>query len=369
MTNICAFVHAVSIFFFQMRRSRQASYSTEGFNLAGDILQLISMQLSQIQNIHNPEGLDITARDVEILRGLFECRILTVEQIAALHFEDRQAAARKRIWKLKKADLVRERPRRAYEPAVLFLSRRALRLLIEQGHITDYPKLSVAAYEKRTRVSPLTLRHEIEVNDVKAAFAKAIRLTSGLQLPQFSTWPTLFQFWGYTRRGQRVRVQPDGFLRIRQGVEQHSFFLEVDRSSESHWRIAEKIECYLDFYRRGGLALRNGRPKHDYKGFPFRVLVVFRNAERRNNAAERLIGQQPPILSIAVLATIDEVRMNPLGPIWIRPCDYRDVVIGIPYGAAPLTSNAPIYRRSAERDEYIEKAVKRNALIDAMFDN
>jgi len=321
------------------------------------------MQMPQIENRPDLGGLDVTARDVEILRGLFECRILTVEQIAALHFEDRQEAARKRIWKLKKAHLVRERPRRAYEPAVLFLSRKALRLLVEQGHIADYPKLSVAAYEKRTRVSPLTLRHEIEVNDVKAAFAKAIRMAEGVSLPQFSTWPTLFQFWGYTRSGQRVRVQPDGFLRIRQGDEEYSFFLEVDRSSETHWRIAEKIECYLDFYRRGGLALRNGRPKDDYKTFPFRVLLIFRNAERRNNAAERLIAHQPPILSIAALTTIDEVKTNPLGAIWIRPRDYRDVIRDTPYDAIPA-SDVAIYRRSAQRDAWIEKTVIHHALIE-----
>ena len=320
-----------------------------------------------MQNVPAPEGLDVTARDVEILRGLFECRILTVEQVTAIYFEDRDPAARKRMWKLKKADLVRERPRRAYEPALLFLSRKALRLLVEHGHIADYPKLSAAAYEKRTRVSPLTLRHEIEVNDVKAAFAKAIRNTEGVSLPQFSTWPTLIQFWGYTRRGQRVRVQPDGFLRIRQGEAECSFFVEVDRSSESHWRIAEKIDCYLDFYRRGGLALRNGRPKEDYKEFPFRVLLIFRNAERRNNAAERLLAHQPSILSIAVLTTIDEVRTNPSGPIWIRPRDYRDAASGTPYDGALFPGDTSIYRRWLERDAWIEKTVKRHALIEPVI--
>jgi hypothetical protein len=310
------------------------------------------------------DGLDLTARDIEILRGLFECRILTVEQIAALYFEDRQEAARKRLWKLKKADLVRERPRRAYEPAVLFLSRKALRLLSEQRHIPDYPKLSIAAYEKRTRVSPLTLRHEIEVNDVKAAFTKAIRCDEGLELLQFSTWPTLYQFWGYTRRGQRVRVQPDGFILIRQGELQYSFFLEVDRSSESHWRIAQKIECYLDFYRRGGLALRSGRPREEYKEFPFRVLVIFQNAERRNNAAETLIAHQPPILSIAALTTIDEVKTNPLGAIWIRPRDYRNALADTPFESALPVADMANYHRHSEREDRIDKTVIHHSLIE-----
>ncbi|MGD0137372.1 MAG: hypothetical protein ABSD28_00715 [Tepidisphaeraceae bacterium] len=122
-----------------------------------------------------------------------------------------------------------------------------------------------------------------------------------------------------------------GFLLIRQGEAERSFFLEVDRSSEPHLRITDRIECYLDFYRRGGLALRGGHRKDDYREIPFRVLAIFRNAERRSNAAERLIVHQPPILSIAVLTTVDELRTNPLGSIWIRPLDYRDAVGGTPF--------------------------------------
>lgn len=321
--------------------------------------------MAPLQNIPVPEGLNVTARDVEILRGLFECRILTVEQIAVLHFDDHPEAARKRVWKLKKAGLIRERPRRAYEPAVLFLSRRALRFLIEQGHIADYPKLSVAAYEKRTRVSPLTLRHEIEVNDVRTAFNRAIRTARGVELSQFSTWPTLFQFSGFTRRGQRVLVQPDGFLRVRQGDTQHNFFLEVDRSTETHWRIVERTECYLDFYKRGGLALRQGRSKEDYKEFPFRVLVIFRNAERRNNAIERLLAHQPPILSIAVMTTIDEIRKDPFGPIWIRPRDYREAMRSAPQEVSLPTSQTPIYRRHREREEWVDEVVHRHSIIES----
>jgi hypothetical protein len=104
-------------------------------------------------------------------------------------------------------------------------------------------------------------------------------------------------------------------------------------------RITDRIECYLDFYRRGGLAPRGGHRKDDYREIPFRVLTIFRNAERRNNAAERLIAHQPPILRIAVLRTIDELRRNPFAPIWICPRHYRDVLGGMPYEAVtPATS-------------------------------
>jgi hypothetical protein len=320
------------------------------------------MQITKMQSLSEPQGLDVTPRDIEILRGLFECRILTVEQIAALHFQDRQEAARKRLWKLKKTDLVRERPRRAYEPALLFLSRRALHLLIEQGHIADYPKLSIAAYEKRTRVSPLTLRHEIEVNDVKAAFARAIGTANGLELARFSTWPTLIEFWGYTRRGHRVRVQPDGFLRIRHARAEDTFFLEVDRSSETHWRITQRIECYLDFYRRGGLALRNGRSKQDFREFPFRLLIICRTRERRDNIAAAMLLMHPPILTMVWLTTFAELCQNALGSIWIRPVDYRNATVGTEFDPF-RTANGAGYKRDTTREEHIEHVVRKLALF------
>jgi hypothetical protein len=96
-------------------------------------------------------------------------------------------------------------------------------------------------------------------------------------------------------------------------------------------------------------------------------MVIFQNAERRNNAAERLLAHQPPILSIAALTTIDQVKTNPLGPIWIRPRDYRDAISGTAYDAAVFPSHTSIYRRCPERDAWIDKTSKHHALIEPII--
>src|SRR5437588_3226678 len=116
---------------------------------------------------------EIQDRDLDILRGLFEARLMTAEHIAAIYFEGRYEAARKRLQKLKAAGYVGERPRRAFDPAVLFLTRKAFEVLCASGTIIDLPRMSWPSLEKRVRVSDLTLRHELEVQDVRAAFYSA----------------------------------------------------------------------------------------------------------------------------------------------------------------------------------------------------
>ena len=98
---------------------------------------------------------------------------MTAEHVAAIYFEGRYEAARKRLQKLKAAGYVGERPRRAYEPAVVFLTRKAFALLCQAGTIADLPPITWPSLERRVRESASTLRHELDVQDVRAAFQLA----------------------------------------------------------------------------------------------------------------------------------------------------------------------------------------------------
>jgi len=92
------------------------------------------------------------------------------------------------------------------------------------------------------------------------------------------------------------------------------------------------------------------------------VLMIFRNDERRNNAAGLLLRNVPPILTQVWLCTFAEAVANPLGEIWIRPKDYLEVVRGTRFD--PLTpSTACPYRRQTEREALIAKTIRRNALL------
>ncbi len=124
--------------------------------------------------------------------------------------------------------------------------------------------------------------------DVKAAFCSAIRGSGRFTVAEFSTWPLLYQFEAFRpgHSSAEVIVKPDGFIRIHEketdgGLSEHTFFLEVDRSSETQDTLVARAGCYLDYYKSGGFAVRNGGTRADFKDYPFRVLMVFKTAEDR----------------------------------------------------------------------------------------
>jgi hypothetical protein len=68
--------------------------------------------------------LSVQERDLALLRGLFESRVMTAEHIVTIYFDGRSEAGKKRLQKLKVAGFVGERTRRAFQPSVLFLTRK-----------------------------------------------------------------------------------------------------------------------------------------------------------------------------------------------------------------------------------------------------
>jgi hypothetical protein len=304
-------------------------------------------------------------RDCIFLRGLFESRIMTAEHITMLYFDGRNEAAKKRLQKLKAAGFIAERKRHAFEPAILFLTRKAFAVLRERGVLAEYPQLDSSALEKRSRVSELTVRHELEIMDVKAAFHVALAADKKFSIAEFSTWPLLYQFDAFRsgHGGAEVLVKPDGFIRIHENesdgsLSEHTFFLEVDRSTETQDTLIARAGCYGDYYKSGGFAVRNGGTRADFKEYPFRVLMVFKSAERRNNTAERLLQHNPPIFSQVCLSTFEEVTANPQGEIWIRPMDYRHATAETPFAPGRMRETWG-YRRQTEREMVVEKRIKK----------
>jgi hypothetical protein len=313
--------------------------------------------------------LDLQDRDFRLLRGLFESRVMTTAHVAVLYFDSKREAAKKRLQKLKEANLIDERPRRRYERSVLFLARKGYDILRERGVLNEYPYIGRSSLERRSRVSDLTLRHELEVMDVKSAFHFAIKKTGTFTIPTFNTWPLLDQFEVFhPGRSKPEIVRPDGLILIHEPEPNakgyvHTFFVEVDRSNEIQDKLVGKASCYFEYYKSGGFAVRNRARRDDYKKFPFRVLMVFKTAERRNNTAERLLQNTQPILTMIWLATFADVTADPLGTIWIRPTDYRDAVKGTSFDT-DYTHRKFGYRRQAERETLVEAKIRKMRLLE-----
>lgn len=311
-------------------------------------------------------SLVLQPRDMALLESLFVSRVMTTAHAAALFFESRPEAAKKRLQILKSAGLIAERPRRSFDPAVLYLTKAGLSVLSENGTLERYPSLGMAHLEKRAAVSPLTIRHELDVMDVRVAFELALKRHATCSLSEFGTWPRLYEFESENGRGEPLLIRPDGFLRIREtdahGASEHAFFLEVDRSSESLDTLVQKAVAYLHFFRSGGFAVRNGGKRLDAVKYPFRVLFVLKTEERRNNLAERLVASNPPILTMACLATADAVRVDPLGNAWLRPVDYRDAVVGSQFEIRDVSPSFG-FKRRAERETFVKEKAALRALL------
>jgi hypothetical protein len=307
-------------------------------------------------------------RDFALLQGLFESRIMTLAHVATLYFDGKTEAAKKRVQKLKTAGFVSERPRRAFEPSALLLGPEAVDVLAEEGFLSRYPRFSREFLKKRAEVSALTVAHELQVMDVKASVCAAMREREQFQIVTFSTWPTLHEFTvTHPQTLADVCLKPDGFLRVHEqeadgSLSEHNFFLEVDRSTEVQEKVASKAQCYREFYANGGFALRSGGEKTAFKEYPFRVLFVFQNAERRNNAAERMLQIDPPVLTQSLLTTLPELVANPLGSIWISPAAYRHAMRGTPFENGYQGNNRP-YERQSEREATIAARARLESLL------
>jgi hypothetical protein len=280
-------------------------------------------------------GFLIRDRDLLILRELFESRVMKNAHITALFFDGKPEATKKRLQILKRAGLISERPRLPFSPSILSLSSSGLSLLKEQGVLACYPPFDHATLRRRLQVSELTLRHELSVMNVKVAVIGKFADTPKASVLEFTTWPALNQFTvpAPAKRGASVTVKPDGFIRIKEDNAHgksriNSFFLEVDRSSESQEVLVDKAMAYVTHFKTGGFAQTQGAHRSAFREFPFRVLMIFLNVERRDNFAARLLRLSPPILTQVCLSTLDEVIRDPVGPIWITPSDFRDATKG-----------------------------------------
>lgn len=271
---------------------------------------------------------ELQPRDIVLLRDLFVSRIMTLSHLAALHFDGRAEAAKKRAQKLKSAGYISERPRKSRDPGILTLTLKGFRELVQNGHVADLPRLSLTAFERRARVSDLTIRHELAVMDVKTALVRGISSESGMTVLEFTTWPLLNQFGVSRQRRSAITVKPDGYLRVEETtkageVYEHAFYFEVDRGTETLGTLSERAVCYRDHYARGGYAMSRGGNSADYAAFPFRVLYVLPSPVRLANTARALLALQPPIETQVWLTTMKELCTDALGHVWVRPRDLR----------------------------------------------
>jgi Replication-relaxation len=274
----------------------------------------------------HPQNVRLEERDVSLLRDLLELRVLTLDHVRTLHFPGRIEMAKKRVYRLKAAGIISERPRRIGEPSILHLTWKGYGLLRAGGHVGDDSHLSPKTFSRRMTVSNTTLAHELMIGDVRAAFALALRDNKRFSLLSFDVWPRRYDFT-VTNGHRRVPVKPDGRVQISEKHDsdkfQYDYFLEADTGTENLGRVVEKCVNYREYFRSGGYAVFCGGRREDAKLYPFRVLVVCKSEERRNNLAEQLLRTEPPFSKMVLVTTHTACVRDPLGDIWLTPAAYK----------------------------------------------
>jgi hypothetical protein len=197
------------------------------------------------------EGL--SERDQAVLRDLVRVRVLTGAQLTRLHFGNLSTTSRERtrrrvLARLAEHDLVTTLERRvggvrAGSAGLTYA------LGVAGQHVV--PLLTDEQSVKRPRhpwtPSPLFLAHTLAVAELYVQLVEAAR-TGTLALVTYQTVPA-----SWVPDGLGDWLKPDAYAIVRMGEVEDSWWIEIDRATESLPTIKRKLRTYLDFVHRGQL--------------------------------------------------------------------------------------------------------------------
>jgi protein involved in plasmid replication-relaxation len=236
----------------------------------------------------------LTDRDRAICRSLHEHRVLTAPQLCELHFDSIERA-RKRLTQLHQVRVLeRFRPYRQYgsSPYHYVLDRLGAEIVAsERGLLSSDHGWSRAS--NLQLATSIQLRHLTETNGFFTCLARALRRRHDAALIEWRSQRRCAGAWGEV-------IRPDGYLRLRLAGALLEAWLEWDRATEQHARLADKLDRYEE------LAVVLERPVN--------LLLVAPSDERERHIRQRLRRCD----EVAVLTTTAARHgADPLGRNWL----------------------------------------------------
>lgn len=242
----------------------------------------------------------VTDRDRFLCRMLYEHRVLTVAQIAELAFGSLSAAQHRLLVLYQHRVLDRFRPLRPSGswPYHYVLDRGGAALIAQEYGID--PKELHLRHDKLLGLqSSQRLGHRLATSGFFTALAATAR-RHGPETALEAWWsePRCATAWG-------DHVLPDGYGRWRDAGRTVAFFLECDRGTETHDRLAAKLDAYRN------LRADSGRdPAGSTEGTA--VLLWFHSAPR-----EATFHQHARADGLTVATAVAGLG-HPAGPVWRR---------------------------------------------------
>lgn len=194
-------------------------------------------------------GFALQDSDIELLHAVYQLRIATIDHLTALSGRSVRALWG-RLHKLKERRYLTT-VARFMQKQVYAIGSAARPVLVEHGYAPrDFT-------ERRLRHNELTeigIRHSLFVADIHA---RMILLTRGgfFALAHWQEGSALWDSVVPRRDDPAIPIRPDAYFILKQvgrpeGKNRFHIFLEADRSTMSHERMAAKITGYLAYYEQ-----------------------------------------------------------------------------------------------------------------------
>lgn len=222
------------------------------------------------------DGFELQFRDIELLHYVFQLRLATIDHLSAL--SDRSVRT---LW----GRLLKLKEHRYLSSVARFMQKRVyaigpegVSVMVEHGYA---PK---DLRDKRLRhheLKDIGIQHSLFVADVHTRLLITTR-TGPITLTHWqedsALWDTVL-----IREGEpAIPIRPDAYFVLRhsglpEGKNTFHIFLEADRSTMSHQRMATKIAGYVEYHQQG-LHARKYPGMHSF--------IVATVTETRSRAAE-----------------------------------------------------------------------------------
>ena len=195
-------------------------------------------------------GFQLNDHDIELLHYTHELHLATIDHLAALSGRSVRA-----LW----GRLLKLKERRYIASVARFMQKNVYAIgsagrpvMVEHGYAPH------EFADKRLRHLELTeigIRHSLFIADIHARILILTR-TGPIKLVQWVEGPSLWD--SVIPRGDEspIPVRPDAYFVLKhtdrpEGKNKFHFFLEADRSTMAHSRMAAKIAGYLAYYEQG----------------------------------------------------------------------------------------------------------------------
>ena len=267
-------------------------------------------QDERVEEANEGAGFALTASDIDMLRLIYEYRLLRTEHVSALTLRSPKKIHGRLLKLLQRRYITVIRlPQQKH---IYALGKEALPILVEQGIAS--PEILDERLRAR-ELKDLFLKHEMMIVDLHVILTVAgkenvLKLVGWRQGRELYDSVTVADQTGTNK----LPVRPDAFFTVEDtrrpaGANRAHFFLEADRSTATQTRFKEKIHAYWHYLEQGLHAEKFGIKN-------FRVLTVTLTHARARNLCELAASLLPQRARKYYLFTsIENVSLQNPSPI------------------------------------------------------